>query len=306
MTRLRLQGSRLAACLALPLALACSEPEPGPAPRRPSGPLSVWVVNYPLQYFAQRIGGEHVEVTFPAPRQVDPASWSPDGDTVAGFQSADRVLLNGARYAAWVGRASLRADRLVDTSAGFADRLIPIDGAATHQHGPAGSHSHGDVAFSVWLDPQLALEQARAIAASFAQARPRHADAFERGLAALESDLVALDARLSRAAETVGDDPVLFSHPVYSYLTARYGLRARSLHWEPDAEPDPAQWRELERLRADAPAAVMFWEATPLAATSARLAELGVESRVYSPCANVPADGDWLDVMRANAEALAR
>ena len=49
----------------------------------------------------------------------------------------------------------------------------------------------------------------------------------------------------------------------------------------------------------------MFWEAPPLAATSARLAELGVESRVYSPCANVPAEGDWLAVMRANAEALA-
>ena len=29
----------------------------------PGAPLSVYVVNYPLQYFALRIGGEQVEVT---------------------------------------------------------------------------------------------------------------------------------------------------------------------------------------------------------------------------------------------------
>ena len=295
----------LSTWLAMLLALACSEPERERAPEPAPGPLSVWVVNYPLQYFAERIGGDRVEVTFPAPREVDPASWSPDGDTVAGFQSADLVLLNGAGYSAWVDRASLYADRLVDTSRGFADRLIPIEGSATHQHGPAGAHTDAGFAFSVWLDPRLALEQARAIASAFAQARPQHAAEFERGLAALEVDLLDLDARLSRAAEALGSAPVLFSHAVYPYLVARYGLRARSVHWEPDAEPEPAQWRELERLRADLPAGVMFWEAPPLAATSARLAKLGVESRLYSPCANVPAEGDWLRVMRANAEALA-
>ncbi|MBW2414284.1 MAG: zinc ABC transporter substrate-binding protein [Deltaproteobacteria bacterium] len=307
MTRRHRQRSRIVPWLALPLALACSEPERTDAPATPSAevPLSVWVVNYPLQYFAERIGGAHVEVTFPAPRGVDPAFWSPDGDTVAGFQSADLVLLNGAGGSAWVGRATLHADRLVDTALGFADRLIAIEAAPTHQHGPTGSHSHGGSYFTVWLDPWLALEQARAIATAFSAARPERADAFERGLAALEADLLDLDARLSRAARSFGDDPVLFSHPVYAYLTARYELRARSVHWEPGAEPDAAQWRDLERSRADPPASVMFWEATPLGATTARLTALGIESRVYSPCANVPARGDWLDVMRANAEALA-
>ena len=29
--------------------------------------LTVYVVNYPLQYFAERIGGGHVKVVFPAP-----------------------------------------------------------------------------------------------------------------------------------------------------------------------------------------------------------------------------------------------
>ena len=45
--------------------------------------LSVYVVNYPLAYFAERIGGDRVDVRFPAPPDVDPAFWQPDVETIA-------------------------------------------------------------------------------------------------------------------------------------------------------------------------------------------------------------------------------
>ena len=41
-----------------------------------SGPLVVFVTNYPLKYFAERIGGEYASVSFPAP--VAPAPRSVD------------------------------------------------------------------------------------------------------------------------------------------------------------------------------------------------------------------------------------
>ncbi|MEA3275247.1 MAG: hypothetical protein U9Q81_08160, partial [Pseudomonadota bacterium] len=37
--------------------------------------LVLYTVNYPLQYFAERIAGEHAQVVFPAPADVDPAFW---------------------------------------------------------------------------------------------------------------------------------------------------------------------------------------------------------------------------------------
>ena len=40
--------------------------------------LNIYVVNYPLKSFAERIGGKHVDVVFPAPGDVDPAYWMPD------------------------------------------------------------------------------------------------------------------------------------------------------------------------------------------------------------------------------------
>jgi hypothetical protein len=49
----------------------------------------------------------------------------------------------------------------------------------------------------------------------------------------------------------------------------------------------------------------MLWEAEPLPETAARLAALGIESRVFAPCVNRPSDGqDWLAVMQANRAVL--
>ena len=107
-------------------------------------------MNYPLQYFAERIGGEHVEVSFPAPPDGDPAYWNPDPDSVAAYQQADLILLNGASYAKWVAIVTLPTSKLVDTSKGFRDRYIIIEGAVVHSHGPEGEHSHGETAFTTW------------------------------------------------------------------------------------------------------------------------------------------------------------
>jgi len=294
--------------LAVAAVLACGPGERADEARRgapeAAGPLTVYVVNYPLHYFAERIGGELVRVVFPAPADVDPAYWSPEAETIAAYQTADLILLNGAGYARWLQRASLPRARLVDTSASFRDRLIAQDAAATHIHGPEGAHSHADLAFTTWLDPELAILQARAVADAFAETRPEHAAAFGAGLAALETSLGELDARLSEAARAIGETPLLFSHPVYQYFARRYSRNARSLHWEPDEAPDEGAWRALEELLAEHPARWMIWEATPAQATLLRLEALGMRSIVYSPCANAPEEGDFLSVMRRNAAAL--
>ena len=122
--------------------------------------LVVYAVNYPLAYFAERIGAEHVEVHFPAPAGVDPAFWVPNAETVAGYQGADLILLNGADYAKWVTKATLPMSAMVNTTAAATDRYIEIEALTTHSHGPEGEHAHGGTAFTTWLDMRLALCQA--------------------------------------------------------------------------------------------------------------------------------------------------
>ncbi len=264
-------------------------------------PLTVYVVNYPLQYFAERIGGEHVQVVFPAPADVDPADWSPDTETVAAYQQADLILLNGAGYAGWVARASLPEAAKVDTSAGFADRLIPLEQAVTHAHGPAGAHEHGGFAFTTWLDPTLAVEQARAVAEAFERVRPQHTESFRQAFDELTTVLTDLDRRLAAVGEELGSEPLLFSHPVYQYLIRRYDLNGRSLHWEPD---EPLDAGELTRVLREHPARWMVWEAEPPSETVAALEAVGVSSVVFSPCGQAPTQGDLISEMERNVSLL--
>ncbi|MCK5376367.1 MAG: zinc ABC transporter substrate-binding protein [Acidobacteria bacterium] len=267
-------------------------------------PLVVYTVNYPLAFFAERIGGDLVEVVFPAPADEDPAYWAPDAETIAAYQGADLILLNGAGYAKWVERATLPATRLVDTSAAFADQLIPLEKKVTHSHGPGGEHEHTGWAFTTWLDPTLASQQAQAVAAALVELRPEHEVEINERLAALEQELITLDSRLRVAAEAVGNAPLVFSHPVYQYLIRRYSLNGVEVHWEPDEAPDGHAWDHLEELLESHPAKWMLWEGEPLKETVADLAEIGVESVVFDPCGNRPDEGDYLTVMTANADAL--
>jgi len=298
--------TRLLRALAVLVLVSCSDAgQPSaPAPAAGPGPLAVWTVSYPLAYFAERIGREHVAVTFPAPADVDPADWSPPAEVIAGYQQADLILLNGAGYAGWVARASLPRAAMVDTSASFRDRLLPRSEAVVHTHGPAGGHSHGDLAYTTWLDPNLALEQARAVAAAFARARPAQGAVFGERLAALATDLRALDQRLEAATSAMGHVPVLFSHPVYGYLERRYGLNGRSLQWEPGVPPDESDWQALSALLEQHPARLFLWEAQASPETLLRLTTLEIPSLVYAPTGNRPPTGDFLSAMQQNARRL--
>jgi len=265
----------------------------------PSGKPVVYTVNYPLAYFAERIAGSKVEVVFPH-MEGDPAFWEPTPEQIAEFQDADLILLNGASYAKWVLKVSLPQARLVDTSTAFKDRLIVIDGAATHSHGPGGAHAHGDIAFTTWLDPHLALQQAVAIRDAFSKHWQMDAADFQ----ALEKELLEFDAQLETAFGEFEDQPLLGSHPIYQYLTRRYNLNMESVHWEPDEAPDAEMWSELNDILGAHPAKLMLWEAEPLADTKAKLEEKGVQSMVFDPCGNRPVAGDFISVMNANIHNL--
>ena len=272
----------------------------------PRYPPRVYTVNYPLAYFAERIAGGSVKVVFPVPRGVDPAIWSPDAETIADYQQADLVLLNGAGYAGWLQRATLSQSRLVDTSGALADRLIPVDDTVTHSHGPGGDHSHQGMAFTIWLDMQFAAGQARVVFDSLVRLRPENESDYRECLHELEKDLGELDTRLKVVAERIGNQPLLFSHPVYQYLVRGYGLNGRSVHWEPDEIPGDDQWRELFELLGTHNAGWMIWEGEPLPEAASRLESMGIESLVFSPCGNRPAEGSFVSVMMENVLVLER
>ena len=266
--------------------------------------LTVYVVNYPLQFFAERIGGEHVNVVFPAPADVDPAYWMPDTPTIAAYQQADLILLNGAGYARWVNKATLPRFRLVITSAGFKEQYLETAEIPTHSHGSEGEHAHESLAFTTWIDFSFAAKQAKAIAEALSRKRTDLRHIFQKNYAALEKDLIALDITIKEVVSNNHARPLVVSHPVYDYFARRYGLNIRSVHWEPDDILTNEQMMELNSILKEHPAKWMIWEGEPVQASVDKLKTLGIDSLVFDPCGNVPQQGDFLTIMRQNVENL--
>jgi len=263
----------------------------------------IFASNYPLYFFAREIAGDSAEVILP-PMEGDPANWKPGSEVITRMQSADLIILNGAGYENWLSWVSLPQDILLDTSAGLGDRLISLQDETIHQHGPGGEHSHQGTAFTIWLDPGLAMEQARAIERAISELIPQKREMQASRLADLEARLAALDVALESAFEAFGDQALLFSHPVYQYLLARYELNGASVHWEPGEDPGIKAWIEFGELLRRHPANKMIWEDEPGDQVTARLKQLDVLPVPFHTASNAPDKGDYFDVMQANIERL--
>lgn len=259
--------------------------------------------NYPLAYFADRLGGGAVDTVFLVPAGTDPSFWRPGIADISAIQSADVIALNGAGFSTWPTKASLPRSRTIDTSAGFGDRLIRTD-TVTHSHGEGGEHSHAATASYTWLDFALAQEQVKVLADAMARQMPDKAASIARERDVLLAELDALDTRAMVLSDQPGAGPVIASHPRYHYFAAAYDLEITALEWDATEDPTDAQWATLETMIADTGARHFIWEAEPSAAAQRRMSALGLTDVVFSPLANTPAEGSFIDRMRGALDAL--
>ena len=294
-------------CLAL-LAVGCNR---GDTPEVASqGRPVVYTTFYPTQYFAKRIGGDHIDVVCPVPEDEDAIFWMPDDATIQAYQQADLIILNGAGFSKWVASVSLPENRVVDTAFPFADKFISFENVTVHSHGPKGKHAHEGIDGHTWVDPINAIAQAGEIHKAFAFRWPEHAEDFARGHAALVADLRTLDDALSALQQQVGSPPLLASHPAYNYIARRYHWNVENLDLDPEAVLADADVSGIRERLVGHPAKVLLWESEPIAANAKRLkAELGLKSIVFSPCELLGAEAqargeDYMSVMKQNLVRL--
>ena len=273
------------------------------------GPDSTKIVaasNHPLAFFAERIGGDRLEVRWLVPDGVDPAAWSPTGDDLAAMQSADLILLNGATYETWRSTASLPREKVVDTTAEVRKLLIETEEGPVHAHGPEGAHSHRGIASTTWLDPEIAIAQSAAVERALAERMPAHQDLFRSNRGVLIREIQERAAAIEQAVNTDPDRPVIFSRPVYQYLARRFRMNGETLELDGGAPPDAEAIAELDEMRAEHPAAWMIWPEAPTEEVVAALRERGVECVVVPIAGSPPVDGDLLTAMDATAASLRR
>jgi zinc transport system substrate-binding protein len=294
------------------LAASCGRDDPSESPGvRPTRAVpEVWTTFYPTTYLTQRLAGDLVKVVCPLPEDEDPAFWQPDAKTLQGYQAADLVVVNGAGFEAWVGKASLPSGRLVNASKSFEKEFLKLEGSVTHLHASGATHTHEGIDGHTWFDPVNAKAQALAIRRGLVLLLPTKSEVLAKNYDALEKDLDALDAAFRALGKLPEGRHLYFSHPAWNYPARRYGWTTVNLVLDPESPLSDADAAKLKTSLTDKPGTHVLWEDEPVAALRERLqAEFRLTSLVVPPCETESAQDraqkrDWLTRMQANVETL--
>ena len=289
------------------------------------GTPSVAASFYPLQFVAQRVGGDLIDLTVLTGPGQEPHDLELTVAQTATIAGADLVLLEEALQ-------PVVADAVDQNGTGSVldvEDVITLRALAeSHEHGDedgdedehADDHAddhgdedehaddHGDEDPHFWLDPALMAELADAVAQELAEIDPEHAEDYSANAATLSEELEALDSAWASGLAECERDVVVVSHDAFGYLT-RYGLDFHGIAGlSPDAEPTPADLGELQALIRDEGITTVFSETLAPRALSETLArDAGVETAVLDPIEGLSdetAEEDYLSIMEANLEAL--
>jgi zinc transport system substrate-binding protein len=277
---------RLIAAILVVVALAgCG----GPSGGGNDDTLDVVASFYPLEYAAQQVGGDRVNVTNLTPPGAEPHDVELTARDVSRIRNADVVLYLGAGFQPAVDDAAKQAKgTTVDLLDGIPLRDAQDDETVADPH--------------VWLDPILYARAVRRVARTLGE--PGRADALVRRLQALDGDY-------RRGLANCRRREIVTSHAAFGYLASRYGLEQVPIAGvSPEAEPTPRKLEEAaERVRRTGATTVFFETLVSprLAKTVAR--ETGARTAVLDPIEGLTKNeiergDDYFTVMRRNLAAV--
>ncbi len=284
----------------------------------------VVAVNYALQYLAQRIAGDEINVELPFSDSVDPGQWRPDRQSILKLQSADRVVANGtgATYAKWLATVSVPESKMINAATkgmSLRDYIQIHDIVLVHTHGPEGEHSHPTMVAETWLDPTIALKQATFISKELSKVYPKLSATFEANLDELATDLQPLVDRLDDLkSKSESLAPIVSNSPKLKFLTRAAGVTDHHLTWQELPSKEQAQSDLAKKIKALSSAGsapqVMLW-ASQFSEEKAKkqLAKSGIDNLAKANNLKIvnmntievrPESGDFLTVLTANIDEL--
>lgn len=277
---------------------ACSDDQGGGAA---DGRVEVAASFYPLQWVAERVGGEHVDVRSLTKPGAEPHDLELTPTDVARLSKADLVVyLHGFQPA--VDEALTQADRsaVVDAApaAGLDLRISSLEGDAA-----------GAVDPHFWLDPTKLALVAGAVAERLEAVDPDHRADYAANAQALTAELTALDGRLREGLSVCTSTELVTSHQAFGYLARRYGLQQIGITGlTPEQEPSPADLAAVAGYVREHHVTTIWFETLASPDVAKTIAsETGATTAVLDPIEGLTdesAGRDYLSVMDANLAAL--
>jgi len=271
----------------------------GPAGAAPPSPrLLVAATILPLGDFCQKIGGDLVKVQVLIPPGASPEGYEPSPSDMASAYQARVFVYVGPDLEAW-GPRFLRARGTKDLVVVEATRGVPL--MKMTEAGRLTGNPH------IWLDPVLAQEICRKIAAAFIQADPSHRAQYEANLQHYLAALAALHLEIENHAKSWRLREYVAFHPDLAYFARRYGLHCVGIIEESAGrEPTPRYLRNLVAAIKHAGVKAIFAEPQLNSRVVHAIAqEAGAKVLPLDPLGGRPPYGnDYIKLMHYNLATL--
>ena len=328
----RILAAACAAATAFALS-ACISPSTSNGGSSKDGKLTVMASFYPLQYLAEKIGGEHVSVTSLTPEGAEPHDLELSPKMVDSLSSADAVIyLAGFQSAVDEAIEQQAPKTVIDVSSAAelieagSDANHPAEEEATEEtqsgetdahdhdhegHDHAGHDHHHDMNADphFWLDPVRMAKAATLVGDKLAEADSAHADTYKANAKALAEELTTLGNTLVTKTSNCQVKTFVTAHTAFGYLADRTGLTQVGISGlDPESSPSPARLAEIGQIAKEQGVTTIFTEALIDPKVAQTLADdLGITTAVLDPIeSQTDASKDYAAVMQANIDALTK
>ncbi|GCB49563.1 zinc ABC transporter substrate-binding protein [Streptomyces sp. NL15-2K] len=270
---------------------------------------------YPMQFLAEQIGGDHVNVTTLTEPGQEPHDLELSTKQTADLGEADAVLyLKTLQPAVDEAVSQSQVKNKIDAAT-----LTKLEdhGSTEHEHEgeeapaeekPSEEEEHA-LDPHIWLDPVKYAEVAKGVGAALEKGDPDHADDYKKNTDALVKKLDDLNTRFTNGLKTTDTKVFFTNHAAFGYLAERYGLTQEAISGlDPESEPSPARIKELQtEAKADGVTTV-FYETLVSDKTAKTLAkDAGLKTDVLDPLEGITDKSkgdDYFQVMESNLKSL--
>ncbi|WP_264738841.1 metal ABC transporter solute-binding protein, Zn/Mn family [Cytobacillus firmus] len=260
----------------------CSDAKPE---ENSSNKTTVYTTVYPLQYFAERIGGDALEVETIYPPGSDEHTFEPSQKDMMKLADSDLFIFIGLGLEGFVEKAkdTLKNEKVKMVAAGENIEFVHSDEnhdpsheeeehadeaeheeEHTDEHGAESEdghehegeseeghdHNHGDIDPHVWLDPLYSKELAESIKDALVEQMPEQKEQFEQNYLELAQELDNLHNDFEQTVQNAKHKEFIVSHAAYGYWEERYGLDQISVSGL-NSSSEPTQ-KELQKIIAEA------------------------------------------------------
>ena len=330
----RILAAACAAATALALSACTSTASSGDNSSK-DGKLTVMASFYPLQYLAEKIGGEHVSVTSLTPEGAEPHDLELSPKMVDSLSSADAVVyLAGFQSAVDEAIEQQAPKTVIDVSP--AAELIEAGTDANHpaeeeeeatdeaQSGETEGHNHDHEGHDheghdhhhdmsadphFWLDPTRMAHAATLVGDKLAEADSAHADVYKANAKTLAEELNTLSDTLVTKTSSCKVKTFVTAHTAFGYLADRTGLTQVGISGlDPESSPSPARLADIAQIAKDQGVTTIFTEALIDPKVAQTLADdLGITTAVLDPIeSQTDASKDYAATMNSNIDALTK